>query len=273
MAAPLHRGRRRAALLLELFIVANLGALAGDILLAHAVNDFAAPAEWIPLGLSLASLGLLTPALLRRGRPFDTGLGRTLGLVVGVAAIGVGVAGMVFHLDSAFFHERTLKNLVYTAPFVAPLAYTGLGLLLILNRTVSADEEEWGFWVVVLALGGFVGNLVLSLADHAQNGFFDPLEWIPVVAAALAVGFLVVIAAGERDRAFFKLTWILLAVEAVVGALGFALHLFADLAGSGSLVDRVVFGAPIFAPLLFANLALLAGGGVWQLDRARRPAA
>ncbi|MCA9516160.1 MAG: hypothetical protein KC635_14545, partial [Myxococcales bacterium] len=99
-------------------------------------------------------------------------------------------------LDSAFFQRETLHDLVYTAPFIAPLAYTGLGLLLVMNRTVSADRAEWGFWVVVLALGGFVGNLVLSLADHAQNGFFNPLEWVPVVAAALCVGFLVVVAGG-----------------------------------------------------------------------------
>jgi hypothetical protein len=33
---------------------------------------------------------------------------------------------------------------------------------------------------------------VFSLADHAGNGFFNPLEWMPVVASAIAVGFLAV---------------------------------------------------------------------------------
>ena len=46
--------------------------------------------------------------------------------------------------------------------------------------------------MLLLALGGFVGNFVFSLTDHAQNGFFNPLEWIPVVSSALAVGFLLV---------------------------------------------------------------------------------
>ena len=32
-----------------------------------------------------------------------------------------------------------------------------------------------------------------------------------------------------------------------------------------SLFDNVVHGAPVFAPLLFANLALLSGLGVWTL--------
>ncbi len=45
---------------------------------------------------------------------------------------------MIWHLRGDFFQEQTLKNLVYTAPFAAPLAYTGLGLLLILDRMVDA---------------------------------------------------------------------------------------------------------------------------------------
>jgi hypothetical protein len=42
-----------------------------------------------------------------------------------------------------------------------------------MNRMVAAGTVEWGRWVLLLALGGFAGNLVLSLCDHAQNGFFD----------------------------------------------------------------------------------------------------
>jgi len=63
-----------------------------------------------------------------------------------------------------------------SAPFAAPLAYAGLGLLVLLNRMVPAESPEWGWWIVFLALGGFAGNLALSLTDHAQNGFFNALE-------------------------------------------------------------------------------------------------
>jgi hypothetical protein len=37
----------------------------------------------------------------------------------------VGVAGLIWHLDSRLFYENTLESLVYTAPFAVPLAYTG----------------------------------------------------------------------------------------------------------------------------------------------------
>jgi hypothetical protein len=66
-------------------------------------------------------------------------------------------------------------------PFAAPLAYTGLGFLLIMNRMVVSDSIEWGQWVLLVALGGFIGNFVFSLTDHAENGFFYSIEWGPVL--------------------------------------------------------------------------------------------
>jgi hypothetical protein len=60
------------------------------------------------------------------------------------------------------------------------------------NRPVKAETVEWGQWVLLLALGGFVGNFVFSLTDHAQNGFFNVVEWAPVVSSAFAIGFLLV---------------------------------------------------------------------------------
>ena len=104
----------------------------------------------------------------------------------------IGLAGVILHLDSQFFFERTIRSLTYAAPFAAPLAYTGLGLLLIANRLVDPQSPEWAQWVLLLALGGFAGNFVFSLTDHALNGFFNPLEWLPVVSSAFAVGFLAV---------------------------------------------------------------------------------
>ena len=86
----------------------------------------------------------------------------------------IGLTGVILHLDSQFFHARTLRSLTYAAPFAAPLAYTGLGLLLIVNRMVEPDDIEWAQWVLLLALGGFAGNFVFSLTDHAMNGFFNP---------------------------------------------------------------------------------------------------
>ena len=173
---------------------------------------------------------------------------------------------MVLHLDSRFFYERTLKSLVYAAPFAAPLAYTGLGLLLIMNRMVDRRSAEWPRWVLLLALGGVVGNFVFSLTDHAQNGFYHWTEWIPVASSAFAVGFLTTVYLTPVTRRFLGLCAIALGVQVAVGVLGFVLHTRANLHGpSPDQFDNFVFGAPALAPLLFPNLSLLCGIGLWVL--------
>lgn len=261
------RARRlpRPRTVAEAFAVVNLGFLAMDVWLAHSTNRFERPVEWAPVGFSIAA-----PLALILGMLAGERASRIAGQVVGWASIVVGVAGMVFHLESHFFEEQTIRNLVYTAPFVAPLAYTGLGLLLILDRMVDAGTPEWGQWIVVLALGGFAGNFVLSLADHAQNGFFNRLEWVPVVAAALGIGFLLVAALRPHDSALRTATLWLLAIEMLVGIAGFALHVRADLTRPGAdLFARILYGAPVFAPLLFANLSLLAAIGIWGMHERR----
>jgi hypothetical protein len=265
-------------LLAELFALVNLGALAGDVWLAHSVNSFARAAEWIPVGFSLVAPLLLLAAAAAGGvRPAAhvvatssrERLGRALGLFVGWLSIAVGIGGMLYHLESHFFEAQTLRNLVYTAPFVAPLAYTGIGLLLMLDRTTDPESVAWSQWVVFLAFGGFVGNFVLSLADHAQNGFFNRLEWIPVIVSALGVAFLFLTVIRPADRKLLRVTWAIVALQIVTGVAGFALHVVANVHAEGSnLWQKFVFGAPAFAPLLFANLALLAAIGLRRLSRA-----
>jgi hypothetical protein len=268
----------------EIFAIANIAFLAVDVALAHAVNAFARPEEWIPIGFSLVAPLVLGGAMVLGGlRPTVSGIGpwrrrmaRAIGLGVGSVAVVVGIAGLLYHLDSAFFDELTLKNLVYTAPFAAPLAYTGVGLLLILNRTTDARSVEWARWIVLLALGGFVGNFVLTLADHAQNGFFRPSEWIGVVASAWAVSSLCAVLVVYNNRPLVALTVAVMAAQVVVGILGFCLHVLADLrAPAASLWQRFLYGAPLFAPLLFADLALLATLALWAVARTqvRAPAA
>jgi hypothetical protein len=265
MRAALAEAARRRPLLLELFVAANLGFLALDVWIAHSMNDFRVRIEWLPVFFSAAAAGLVAVGIAAGGAPQGR-LARPLGTVVGWAALAVGIGGLLFHLESRFFQEQTLQSLVYSAPFAAPLAYAGLGLLLLMNRSVPAQTAAWGRWVLLLALGGFIGNFALCLADHAQNGFFRPVEWVSVAAAALAVGFLGTATFGRAGRRFLGLCAAVLAVEVLVGLLGFALHLAGGLGESGPpLADRIVFGPPAFAPLLFPNLALLAGLGLWHL--------
>lgn len=251
--------------IVEIFVLSNLSFLALDIYVAHSYNDFAHPAEWIPFVFSVSAPFLLLPIILRRVH--DRGFALWAGLGVGGTSVLVGIAGMLFHLDSNFFDVQTLKALIYTAPFAAPLAYTGVGLLLILNRLEPSRSPAWGSWVVFLAMCGFVGNLALSLCDHAQNGFFVPAEWIPVVASALATSFLFVALVREPEDRYLRICQQMMVFQIVVGVLGFYLHFTAEAHQvTESIVSRFIYGAPVFAPLLFANLGILAIIGLWSMQ-------
>lgn len=262
---------RRPSTWVELFVLFNLGGLAPDIFLAHSVNAFRSRAEYAPLFFSLAAPVLLLLALWA----FATArlaLWRWLGFLVGAMAVGLGITGLVLHLESQFFQQWTLASLVYAAPFAAPLAYAGLGLLLVMNRMVSDQETQWAQWVILFALGGFAGNFIFSVTDHAQNGFFYRTEWIPVISSALAVGFLIVPLLLRVDRGFLRLCGMVMLAQAAVGVLGFTLHALADWHNIGdNLFLRIVHGAPIFAPTLFCDLALLAALGLWTLGRRLSP--
>ena len=253
---------RNKSALLEGFVLANFAFLILDIFLAHSVNAFRHRAEWIPFVFSIAATVLLAPALPSAGRTTWSGYAHRVGLVVGFGSIALGIAGVVYHLESQFFSQWTLRSLVYTAPFAAPLAYAGLGFLLLVNRMVPRETGEWDGWVVFFAAGGFLAVFVLALCDHAQNGFFHASEWWPVAASALAAGFLSV-ALVDRRAAFLRVCFGVLALQAVVGLLGFYFHVAADVNGlSASLFENFVHGAPAFAPLLFVDLGVLAAIGL-----------
>lgn len=255
----------------ELFALFNLGGLAPDIFLAHSTNFFRHRTEYIPLAFSLASPLLLLPAVVSLARG-HLQWWRRLGYIVGWCSVGIGIAGLVWHLESQFFQRWTLASLVYAAPFAAPLAYTGIGLLLIMNRMVPEDSADWPLWVIFLALGGFVGNFIFSVTDHAQNGFYHHTEWIPVVSSALAVGFMIVPLVVKVGRPYLVFCAVLMLIQAAVGVLGFALHLNADIHAVGpTFFDRVVYGAPVFAPMLFPDLVILAYIGLWVLYRRSSP--
>ena len=128
------------AVLLELFVIINLSFLALDVFIAHSVNSFAHRAEWIPFIFSLVAPVLLLLTLFRgQGR-----MKRCVGHGVGWVSVFVGIGGLLFHLESQFFTDLTVKSLIYTAPFIAPLSYAGIGLLLIMHHTVRSGLDGMG---------------------------------------------------------------------------------------------------------------------------------
>ena len=91
-----------------------------------------------------------------------------------------------------------------------------------------------------------------------------------MVASAWAVSSLCAVLVVYDNRPLVVLALAVMAAQVVVGLLGFYLHVAADLrAPAASLWERFLYGAPLFAPLLFADLALLAALALWAVARAQ----
>ena len=264
MAAVNESWWSQSELWVEAFTVVNIAFLTFDIYLAHSANQFRNRAEYIPLLFSATAPLILIVALTQRRQRRI--VWKILGHIVGWAAVMVGLTGVILHLESSFFYERTIRSLTYSAPFAAPLAYTGLGFLLVMNRMVDPESIEWARWILLFTVGGFIGNFIFSLADHAGNGFFFAVEWVPVAASAVAIGFLCVLLLTQVSRWFIDVSAAVLILEAGVGLWGFVLHTMGNLRGpSVRAFDNFVYGAPPMAPLLFPNLMVLGVIGLWKL--------
>jgi hypothetical protein len=227
-----------------------------DILMAHSVNEFGKQAEFVPLIFSaVAGPVALIQAIVRpRAQAW-----RAFFVLVLMGGIAVGLAGTWFHLDSHFLRHPSLKTLVYTAPIVAPLAYAGVSFVALAGLLDADSAWSRPRVLFLLAGGGFAGNAFLAVADHAQNGFFVPVEWSSVFAGFLGAATFIGLALRERPtRTDGTFALLVVLFEMGIGTLGFIYHLLADLNAVGpTLIDQFVFGAPVFAPLLFANLGLL----------------
>ena len=264
MRVPEIRWAAHIRLIVELFIIFNLAFLALEIFLAHSIDEFRDAREWIPFYFSLVATALLVLDLI--GRRIVQKVTAHLGLVVGLAAIVIGIGGIVLHLQSEFWYHPSMGSLVYRAPFTAPLAYIGLGILLIVNRYVSTQERSWGQYVTLLGLCGFLVAFVMVLLDHAQNGFFYIAQLLPVFSCAIAVGFLTVVLLGNPSRLLLNLCFGVIVIQGIAGLGGFYYHIVANLDGSySSMYDNFIHGAPIFVPLLLVDLSLLSAIGLWHM--------
>lgn len=264
MRVPAIRWSAHIRLIVELFIVFNLAFLALEIFLAHSMDEFRDAREWIPFYFSLVATALLVLDLVCRR--IVQKVTAHLGLVVGLGAIVIGIGGLVLHLQSQFWYHPSMGSLVYRASFAAPLAYTGLGILLIVNRYVSTHERSWGQYVILLGLCGFLVTFVMVLLDHAQNGFFYVSQLIPVFSCAFAVSFLTVALLGNTSRLLLNLCFGVLVIQCIVGVGGFYYHLAAILNGpSSSMYDNFIYTAPLFVPLLLIDLSLFSAIGLWHM--------
>ena len=227
-----------------------------DVLVAHSQNVFFRW-ELIPLMYAPAAVLAVSARIVFKSSDI---VGRLFRAVMWLGVV-VGVTGSLFHLaGNATSGPVSLRRLLVSgSPVAAPIAFAGIAAFaLVSDHYRGADRRSKLLALVGL---GFLGAVLAAFFDHARVSFASSYTLIPLVTGALATVACFYMARPERTSN--AETYVFLAVitlSVVVGVLGFGLHLAADLAGTQSIVwARLLYRAPLLGPLLFANLALLAG--------------
>jgi hypothetical protein len=265
--------------LMLLMVATNEIFLAIDIFLAHSISGTIRPNEWIPIvfGLVAGALLLFAGLVAVRNRP----LAATIGTVIFLGSIVVGLLGAYFHLVRAIRptappgQQLTINLLVWAPPILGPLTFALVGvlgisaawvedppdsgvLLLPIGRRVHlpySKTRAYIFWVSL----GILATVISSVLDHARTGFLNTWLWVPTAVGIFATVVAAALAAIDRPRradvTIYALTMLVLIL---VGVVGMMLHVRDDLTSRGIFVaERFIRGAPFLAPMLFANMGTL----------------
>lgn len=247
-----------------------------DIYLAHSISGTIVPYEWIPIiyGPVAGAVLVVAGLIALRSRPTAT----VLATIVLVGSIVVGLLGAYFHLMRAALpsgpegEQVTVRLLVWGPPVLGPLMFAFVGLWGLSaawvedppdsgrlrmpgGRTLRLPLSKTRAYFLMFSLAA-LSTVLSSVLDHARTQFENPWLWVPTVVGTLAtiVGFhMAVLERPHRyDVAIFLFT---LALLVLTGLIGTVLHIDDSLTSRNAFVaERFIRGAPILAPLLFANI-------------------
>lgn len=247
--------------------------------LAHSISDKLVPGEWIPIIFGpLAGIMLLVAGLIAFRRRMTANI---IGSLVFLASIIVGLLGSYFHLRRAvlftapYGQQVSIPLLVLAPPLLGPITFALVGILglsaawqedpagsgrLVLpgGRSLQLPFSKTRAYFFLIGLGALI-TVISSAIDHARTGFVNPWVWIPIavgVFGATAILLLGIFDVPTRaDLTTYTVAMILLILT---GMLGSGLHISQDLTNLGAIIgERFIRGAPVMAPMLFANMGAL----------------
>lgn len=262
-----------------LMVATNQIFLGIDTYLAHAISGTIRPNEWIPVifGPVAGALLLLAGAVALRYRPAATVIA-TLTLL---ASAVVGFLGAYFHLIRGILptapagQQVTLNLLIWAPPILGPMMFAIVGILGIsaawLEEPVDSgnlrllggyhlqlpySKTQAYFYIVGMA---GLAALISSVLDHARLNFESPWLWLPIVIGVFGTVVAVTLGAIDHptrnDLVIYVAAMVLLILLGVIGA---ALHADSNIVREAVLVgERFIRGAPLLAPLLFANVGMI----------------
>jgi hypothetical protein len=254
--------------------------------LAHDISGTIVPFEWIPIIFGpVAGVLLLFAGLVAFRKRMAANI---IGTLVFIASILVGILGSYFHLrrallpDAPFGQQVTMGLLIFAPPLLGPITFALVGLL---GLSAAWQEDPVGSgrlalpggahlqmplsktraYFLMIGLGAMLTTLSSAL-DHVRTGFVNPWLWIPVTVGVFATAVILLMGVVEKPTRADLITYtVAMAALVLTGMLGSYLHINQDLVRFGSMVgERFIRGAPVMAPMLFANMGAL--GGIILLD-------
>jgi hypothetical protein len=250
-----------------------------DIYLAHSISGTIRPNEWIPIifGPIAGALLIVAGLIAIRYRMLAT----LFASFVLVGSIVVGLLGAYFHLIRAALptgpegEQITIRLVVWGPPILGPLMFAMVGLLGISAAWVENPPDSgrlrlWGNTYLPMPLSktrayflitslGILMTLLSSVLDHGRTEFRNPYLWIPTVGGVFGVFVALMLGLLERpSRSDLTIYTVAMLLLILIGVIGFGLHVNDDLTTRYEFVkERFIRGAPVLAPLLFANLGTI----------------
>lgn len=250
-----------------------------DTYMAHSIGGTIRSGEWVPIifGPSAGGLLLLAGLIAMRKRQ----LANIIASLAMLASIAVGILGSYYHLHRAILvnaptgQQFTALVMVYAPPLLGPLTFALIGILgisaaweedptdsgrlrLFGNLRIQMPLSKTRAYFLLTALF-ILATLLSSVLDHARTNFINPWLWLPTAVGGFAT--FVTLAMGAYARLQRGDLWTFIAAMGLmilVGLVGAVLHIERDLTGQGQLLlERVIHGAPLMAPLLYANMGAL----------------
>ncbi|MEN8098434.1 MAG: hypothetical protein ABFQ89_05110 [Chloroflexota bacterium] len=261
-------------------------AMAVEVYSGHLISGTIVPNEWIPIIFGPIAGAMLVVADIIRKKRRDLAL--SLVTIAMTSSIVVGLLGLFFHLRRALLpaapagEQFSVDLLIWAPPVIAPLMFALVGVLglsaaftedphdsgiLTLPRGIKlrmpySKTQAFFFWVGLAMLATTASGVL----DHARAEFANPWLWFPTVLGIAATVITIILGFEKQpSRGELAVYVAALVLMMLAGPLGMYFHILADLTARGEVVfERLIKGAPVMAPLLYSNMALLGGMILWD---------
>ena len=262
-----------------LMLALNFLLLGAETYSAHVVSGTIVINEWIPILFSPAAGVVLLIAGILSFR--KRGLAVILANVIFIASMVVGVLGAYFHLmrailpDAPAGQQASIPLFIWAPPILAPLVYVLIGwigistvwieepvdsgkLVLTEGKKVQMPFSKTRAFFFLTSVG-CLSTVISSVLDHSRTNFSNPWLWVPTIVGIFAATVAFVSGIYEHPtRADLFTYFCAMTLMILTGILGLYLHIQVDLTSRGEvLVERLIQGAPIMAPMLFADIGTI----------------